>query len=531
MKISVAEALQKAVSSHEAGALQEAVDFYRAILKVQPNHPDANHNLGVLAMSIGRTSEALPLLKVALESNSQIEQFWLSYLRALVQEREFFLAEKILLDGRQAGVAPEKLQTFWTQINAVQQLRVDDVTGTEGLSKGNKHPAEKERQNAGIDQGPLVTAAVQRKQMLFVEHFKVGQFHEAEEVASSFIDEFPDHMFGWKALGAVLKHTDRLSESLGAMQKSVELAPGDAESHSNLGGILQALNRLGEAEASYKTAILLDPNYASALNSLGATLAKLGKLDEAEESYRRVISLEADNAQAHSDLGITLHRLGRFDEAEVSHREAVALDPSLAAAHNNLGNTQKKLGKLDAAEASYSEAIRYEPDYVAALLNRSQLYFDQKLFDSALIDLDRCNVSEARARSCETLYALGRDEEIYQRIEQYAGLEDSNIKLAALSAFISAKLGKSTAHKFCQDPLQFLYFSNITSHVENANRFLTQLIHDLQCLDAVWEPENKTTTNGFQLASDMNLFEQSIDGGNEIKGYHSRRAGQILCEV
>ena len=98
MKISVAEALQKAVSSHEAGALQEAVDFYRAILKVQPNHPDANHNLGVLAMSIGRTSEALPLLKVALESNSQIEQFWLSYLRALVQEREFFLAEKILLD-------------------------------------------------------------------------------------------------------------------------------------------------------------------------------------------------------------------------------------------------------------------------------------------------------------------------------------------------------------------------------------------------------------------------------------------------
>lgn len=517
MELSVAEALQKAISSHEAGALQEAADLYRAILKVQPNHPDANHNLGVLAMSIGSVAEALPLLEVALKSNSRIEQFWLSYLHALLQEREFVLAAEVLRDARRAGVPPARLQSFLAQIKEEQQLEVEHVTEMERLSTERNQADEKAGQYAEMEQGPLVMAVFQRKQSLFVERYTAGQFKEAEEAAASFIDEFPNQMFGWKALGAVLKQTGRLTESLEAMQKSVELAPADAESHSNLGGIFRALNRLEEAEASYRKAILLEPGYVSAHSSLGDTLAKLGKLDEAEESYRQVISIEPHNAEAHSDLGVTLYRLGKLEEAVISLGEALALKPNLATAHNNLGNIQKKLGKLDAAEASYTEAIRLEPKYVEALLNRSQLYFDRELFDSALNDLDRCDVSEARARSVETLYALGRYEEIYKRIEKYANLEDSNIKLAAFSAFISAKLGKSTAHRFCQDPLSFLYFSNIASHVENANDFVTQLINELQCLEAIWEPENQTTTNGFQTPSSINLFEQSGGGVTRLE--------------
>ena len=530
MEISVAEALQRAISSHEAGALQEAADLYRAILKKQPNHPDANHNLGVLAISIGRTAEALPLLKVALESNPQIQQFWLSYLHALVQEREFALAAEVLRDARRAGVPPERLQSFLTQIEKEQPLEVDHVTEMERLSTENNQADKKAGQYEEMQQGPLVKAAFERKQAFFVEHYKAGQFQEAEAAAASFIDEFPNHLFGWKALGAVLKHTGRLTESLEAMQKSVELDPTDAESHSNLGGIFRALNKLDEAQASYRTAILLEPDYASAHSSLGDTLAKLGKLDEAEECYRQVISIEPHNAEAHSDLGVTLIRLGRPDEAMVSLGEALALKPNLATAHNSLGNIQKKLGELDAAEASYTEAIRLEPNYVEALLNRSQLYFDRELFDSALNDLDRCNVSEARARSCETLYALGRYEEIYKRIEKYADLEASNIKLAALSAFISAKLGKPTAHRFCQDPLSFLYFSNITSHVENANDFVTQLINELQCLETIWEPENQTTTNGFQTPSSMNLFDKPVDGLARLENIILNEVGRYYVQ-
>ena len=50
MELTLEKALQKAVEAHKAGQIQEAERLYTAILKAQPNHPDANHNMGVLAV-------------------------------------------------------------------------------------------------------------------------------------------------------------------------------------------------------------------------------------------------------------------------------------------------------------------------------------------------------------------------------------------------------------------------------------------------------------------------------------------------
>ena len=65
------------------------VGFYTVILKAQPKHPDANHNMGVLAVGVGKVQEALPFFKTALEANPNISQCWLSYIDALVKEKQF----------------------------------------------------------------------------------------------------------------------------------------------------------------------------------------------------------------------------------------------------------------------------------------------------------------------------------------------------------------------------------------------------------------------------------------------------------
>ena len=57
------------------------VGFYTVILKAQPKHPEANHNIGVLA--VGKTEEVLPFFKTALETNPSVGQFWLSYAEHL----------------------------------------------------------------------------------------------------------------------------------------------------------------------------------------------------------------------------------------------------------------------------------------------------------------------------------------------------------------------------------------------------------------------------------------------------------------
>ena len=83
-------------------------------------------------------------------------------------------------------------------------------------------------------------------------------------MALSMTQDFPDHPFAWKVLGALFMQTGRLNESLLANQKSVQLSPTDAAAHSNLGNTLKELGRLAEAEASYNEAISLKPDFAEA---------------------------------------------------------------------------------------------------------------------------------------------------------------------------------------------------------------------------------------------------------------------------
>ena len=73
MKLTIEQALQQGIAAHREGKLQEAERLYRAILQSQPTHPDANHNLGVLAVLGDKADAALPLFKTALEANPKIE--------------------------------------------------------------------------------------------------------------------------------------------------------------------------------------------------------------------------------------------------------------------------------------------------------------------------------------------------------------------------------------------------------------------------------------------------------------------------
>ena len=152
-------------------------------------------------------------------------------------------------------------------------------------------------------------------------------------------------------------------------------------------------------------------------------------LEEAEDSYKKALALKPDFAQAYYNLGIMLQKLHKLEEAEASYKKAIALNPDFAIAHNNLGNTLKDLGRLNEAEASYKKAIALKPDYRTALLNRGQILFEKGEFELSLKDFDTCNNADSRSRALTSLYALGRVDEIYQRIEAHSELDLSLIHI------------------------------------------------------------------------------------------------------
>ena len=103
MELTLDQALQKGVEAHRAGNVQEADRYYTAILKANSKHPDANHNMGVLAVGLGKVQESLPFFKTALETNPSIAQFWLSYIDALIKLNRMDDAKTVLDEAKNKG--------------------------------------------------------------------------------------------------------------------------------------------------------------------------------------------------------------------------------------------------------------------------------------------------------------------------------------------------------------------------------------------------------------------------------------------
>ena len=116
MAITIDQALRQGVAAHKGGNLEEAERLYRAILGSQPGHADANHNLGVLAVSVNKVVDALPLFKAALEANAKVEQFWLSYIDALIKDEQYEVGRQVIADGKAHGFDGDKLRALEAQL-------------------------------------------------------------------------------------------------------------------------------------------------------------------------------------------------------------------------------------------------------------------------------------------------------------------------------------------------------------------------------------------------------------------------------
>jgi len=229
----------------------------------------------------------------------------------------------------------------------------------------------------------------QSKLTNLLELYQSKKYVDAEELAISLTQEFPESQFAWKVLGAILMKTNRSSESLFPNQRAVKINPEDPLAHNNLGTSLKDLRRYEEAKSCFQKAITFKPDFAEAYNNLGTTLKELSKLKEAEASYRQAIILKPDYVKAHFNLGVTLYSLDRFEETSICYNQVIALKPHFAEAHFNLGITLKAMGKLEEAEASYRQAITHKADYAEAYNNLGNI----------LKELGRLNEAEASLRT------------------------------------------------------------------------------------------------------------------------------------
>ena len=260
MELTLNQALKKGVEAHKAGKLQEADRYYTSILKANPKHPDANHNMGVLAVSIGKVDAALPFLKTALESNPKIEQFWLSYIDALIKLGQFDGARQVLAQGRGAGLKGDKVDHLEMQLpgSSPSHLPIGGDTGKEKVE--------------GL-----------------VALYNQGQLDECLLQGKALATHFPDNPTIPNILGVVCKALGHYDEAIGHYNKAIEIKPDYAEAYYNLGNLLKDTKKYDEAITSYNQSIEFNSANFQAYINLGSIFNELDKSINYERKSRKTI--------------------------------------------------------------------------------------------------------------------------------------------------------------------------------------------------------------------------------------------------
>ena len=347
MELTINEALQQAGAALKAGKPQDAEKLYRAILQSQPNHPDANHNLGVLAVSVNKTDAALPMFKTALESNPEIEQFWLSYIDALTKEKQFENARQVLEQGKKQGKLPE--------IDAY-----------------------------------LIDAAIK---------VNMGSLDEAKATYEKVIALKPDNVQSHNKLGTVLHELGKLDEAGESYKQAIALNPDYAEAHFNWGNTLHKLGRLEEAEASYREAIALTTGFIVAHQNLAITLRELGKIEQAIQSERYAKFLNSPNVEANESE--------KFSDNLPFRQPSPIEYPALYRAGmgtENVGGFLRAMAQMLRPKNILEIGAGYTtPFLLEALINNERVYDDGNLdpsyfrdyiYDSKLIVIDNMSLGE-----------------------------------------------------------------------------------------------------------------------------------------
>ena len=329
--LTVKEVFERGLEAHRSGNLPEADRYYTAVLKTQPNHTDANHNMGVIAVSIGKVEESLPFFQKAVEINPNIAQYWLSYLNTLIKLQKRDDAQALLRQARELGANGEQF---------------------------NKIEDELEILNS---QNPPKVKLKELKNL-----YASGRLKEALRKSEVLLEKFSESVDLYNIHGAIHVGLGKFEAAIVSYNTAIRLNPNSAKTFNNLGVALKNQGKPNQAIKAYQNAIAIKSDYSDAYYNLGNIFKETGEFELAINAYKSTIEINPNNADAYNNLGNVLKDTGNIEEAISVYQSTISVEPNNADAYNNLGNALKDQGKNEEAIEAYKSALLINPDYFEA---------------------------------------------------------------------------------------------------------------------------------------------------------------------
>jgi tetratricopeptide (TPR) repeat protein len=274
------------------------------------------------------------------------------------------------------------------------------------------------------------------------------------------------------------------------------------------------MNTIELASGSSKPTLQLqfgsDRPPVESLTALSMAYRRAGMLSEANGVCSDALELFPDEPSVHWEKGCIEQDRNQTGAAVRSFLRVLELEPGSYQASNNLGGLAEKLGEMEKAEYFYRAAYRLNPDDKTSAKNLGKLLHRLGDLEGALEILRHLNFEDSVAIVFEILYQLGRDEEYRDTMAAYSELNQKNLHLASLSAFVSDQMGLRDPYPFCPDPLDHIRYGQISEKSSDPKALLAALDAKMKELEAIWEPPGKTTSGGYQTSGNIFSLEEDV---------------------
>ncbi len=152
-----------------------------------------------------------------------------------------------------------------------------------------------------------------------------------------------------------------------ALQRALQLAPGDTQAQSLLGWAQMLHEDYDDALGTFSRVLMKEPANSLARINVGYICLKKGIFGEAIEHLSKAIRLDNDRKAtlyAHFYLGLVYLEREMFEDAQSFFRKTLQLGPNLIEAYFELGRAQWFAGERDHAVGTWTEgqkANRFNP--------------------------------------------------------------------------------------------------------------------------------------------------------------------------
>lgn len=347
---------EEASRLYNLGRLADAERICHGLLQRDPKDAGAAHQLGLILLKKGNTSQALGMLQKAVSLAPRNAVICGNFGGVLLTAGHLVDAEKYIRHAieLQPGFAD-------ALCNLGNLLRL----------KGDLDGAEASYRKA-LAIEPRMAAGHNNLGLIFYMRGKKVDAVASYRTAIAIDPTFPE---AFNNLGNALGDLEQDDEAIQSLMHAVKLRPTFAEAHSNLAKMLMRKDETERARAHLLQALNLQPDFAGAYHNLGSLYRSEGAFAEAEGCFRKSIVL--DPAHLMSYAGVTGARKmlpkdrPMLEQLEQIVRAAAGrADEEYSHLHFALGKAYDDLGEYASAFAHYRIANDLERDRLAQRFDR-----------------------------------------------------------------------------------------------------------------------------------------------------------------